>query len=111
MGQENRNVIPRVVYTYSGVKIHEERGWHRVSKAVADYFRTVKQVAGDEYSPLAFDVCTDDEAKALDARQEVETKVRRSATDEVQLSPARNDGILTSAALLDAKGNGRKDRI
>jgi len=98
-------------YTYSGVKIHEERGWHRVSKAVAEYLKTVKQVAADEYSPLAFDVCTDDEAKALDVREEVETKVRRSATDEVRLSPARNEGVVTSAVLADSKGNVRKDKV
>jgi hypothetical protein len=78
-------------FTYAGVKIHEERGWHRVTKAVADYLRGVHQVANDEYSPLAFDVCTDEEAKALDVRDEVETKVRRSATDEVRLSVARSD--------------------
>jgi len=93
-------------YTYSGVKIHEERGWHRVSKSVADYLKTVRQVAGDDYSPLAFDVCTDDEAKALDAREEVETKVRRSATDEVRLSPARNDDVLTSSHLPEASKAG-----
>ncbi len=103
-------------FTYAGVKIHEERGWHRVTKAVADYLRGVRQVAHDEYSPLAFDVCTDEEAKALDAREEVETKVRRSATDDVRLSPSRNDGVLTTAHLGEpAKTNGadpkgRKDR-
>ncbi|MBI5535999.1 MAG: hypothetical protein HY898_24980 [Deltaproteobacteria bacterium] len=103
-------------FTYAGVKIHEERGWHRVTKAVADYLRGVHQVANDEYSPLAFDVCTDEEAKALDVRDEVETKVRRSATDDVRLSPSRNDGVLTTAHLGEpAKTNGadpkgRKDR-
>jgi hypothetical protein len=95
-------------FTYAGVKIHEERGWHRVSNQVADYLRGVRQVNGDEYSPLAFDVCTDEEAKALDAREEVETKVRRSATDEVRLTPSRNDGVLTSAQLAEpAKPNGQ----
>jgi hypothetical protein len=97
-------------FTYAGVKIHEERGWHRVSKQVADYLRGVRQVNGDDYSPLAFDVCTDEEAKALDAREEVETKVRRSATDEVRLSPARTDGVLANAQLPEpAKPNGQAD--
>jgi hypothetical protein len=98
-------------FTYAGVKIHEERGWHRVSKQVAEYLRGVRQVNGDEYSPLAFDVCTDEEAKALDARDEVETKVRRSATDEVRLTPSRNDGVLTSAQLPEpANPNGQADQ-
>jgi len=103
-------------FTYAGVKIHEERGWHRVSKQVADYLRGVRQVNGDEYSPLAFDVCTDEEAKAVDAREEVETKVRRSATDDVRLSPSRNDGVVSTAQLSEparasgAEAKGRKDR-
>ncbi len=103
-------------FTYAGVKIHEERGWHRVTKQVADYLRGVRQVANDEYSPLAFDVCTDEEAKALDTREEVESKVRKSATDDVRLSPARNEGVLTTAQLAEppkansADAKGRKDR-
>jgi len=103
-------------FTYAGVKIHEERGWHRVTKQVADYLRGVRQVANDEYSPLAFDVCTDEEAKALDTREEVESKVRKSATDEVRLSPARNEGVLTTAQLAEppksngSDAKGRKDR-
>jgi hypothetical protein len=103
-------------FTYAGVKIHEERGWHRVTKQVADYLSGVRQVANDEYSPLAFDVCTDEEAKALDTREEVEAKVRRSATDDVRLSPARNEGVLTTAQLTEppksngTEAKGKKDR-
>ena len=104
-------------YTYAGVKIHEERGWHRVTKDVAEYLRGVRQVANDSYSPLAFDVCTDEEAKELDAREEVETKVRRSATDDVRLTPSRNDGVITTAQLQEPGKQGasvdpkaRKDR-
>lgn len=78
-------------FTYAGVKIHEERGWYRVTTPVAEHLRTVRQVAGDDYSPLAFDVCTDDEAKALDVQDEVETKVRRTATDDLKLSAERKD--------------------
>ena len=78
-------------YTYLGIKLHQERGWYRVAKDVAEYLRGVHQVASDEYSPLAFDVCTDEEAKALDAREETETKVRRAAADEIKLSEARRE--------------------
>ena len=87
-------------YTYAGIKLHEERGWYRVSKDVAAYLKGVHQVPGDTYTPLAFDVCSDDEAKAIDAREENESKVRRSASDEVKLSPARGEGgALTTADL------------
>ena len=94
-------------FTYAGVKIHEERGWYRVAKPVADYLRTVRQVAGDEYSPLAFDVSTDDEAKALDAKEETETKVRKAATDELHLSAARSDQPSAISNQLQNKSKGR----
>lgn len=85
-------------YTYLGIKFHEERGWYRVAKEVGDYLRGVHQVAADEYSPLAFDVCTDEEAKTLDAREETESKVRRAAADEIKLSEARRDTPVAPAA-------------
>jgi hypothetical protein len=80
-------------YTYLGIKLHQERGWYRVAKDVAEYLRGVHQVASDEYSPLAFDVCTDEEA-----REETETKVRRAAADEIKLSEARRDTPVAPAA-------------
>lgn len=90
-------------FTYAGIKIHEERGWYRVSKEVAEYIRGVHQIPGEAYTPLAFDVCTDDEAKALDVREDADARVRRSATDEVRLSPARPEtGALTTADVADA---------
>ena len=76
-------------FTYRGIKFHEERGWYRVEKPVAEYLRTVRQVAGDEVTPLAFDVCSEEEAKALETREQTEAKVRKAAADDVQLSPAR----------------------
>jgi hypothetical protein len=101
-------------YTYSGVKFHEERGWYRVSKIVGDYLRTVRQIAGSSYGALAFDVMTDDEAKALDDREEAEAKVRRAAADEIKLSEARTDGAITTADLAPRSapvdGKPRKDK-
>ena len=49
----------------------------------------MRQVAGDEVSQLAFDVCTEEEAKTLESREESEAKVRKAADDDVRLSPAR----------------------
>jgi hypothetical protein len=87
-------------FTYAGIKFHEERGWYRVDKNVAEYLRAVREVAGDEVSQLAFDVCTEEEAKALDTREESEAKVRKAAADDVRLSPAR--GEVTTADLAKA---------
>lgn len=97
-------------FTYAGIKIHEERGWYRVAKDVAEYLRAVHQIPGEPYTPLAFDVCTDDEAKALDAREDTEARVRKNATDDVRLSPARADaGALSTADLAEAPPRPRSE--
>ena len=81
------NVLRR--FTFRGIKFHEERGWYRVEAPVSEYLRGVHQVPTDLFSPLAFDVCTEAEAKALETTQAEETKVKRSATDDLKIVPAR----------------------
>jgi hypothetical protein len=76
-------------YTYAGIKFQEERGWYRVERPVAEYLRAVREVPSDRYAPLAFDVCTEAEAKALDAGESEAAKVKRSATDDLKVVPAR----------------------
>lgn len=76
-------------YTYAGIRFVAERGWYRVEKPVADYLRAVHQVPGDEHTPLAFDVMTEAEAKATEAREADAAKQRRSATDDLQVTVAR----------------------
>ena len=68
-------------FTYAGIKFHEERGWYRVEAPVAAYLRTVREVPGNELTPPAFDVCTEEEAKNLDVREESEARVRKSASE------------------------------
>jgi hypothetical protein len=83
-------------FTYAGIKFHEERGWYRVAKDIAEHLRTVHQVGADEFTPLAFDVCSDDEAKSLDARDDHDAKVRRDATDDIKVSEARTMALTTT---------------
>ena len=102
-------------FAYRGIKFQDDRGWYRVERAVGEYLRGVRQTPGDEHAPPAFDVCTEGEAKALDAKEEKEAKVRKTATDEIQVSAARTDGAVTTADLPDdggepAKGTGRRTR-
>lgn len=86
-------------FTYVGIKFQEERGWYRVEKAVADYLRSVRQLPSDKHSPPAFDVCTEAEAKALEAGEAEESKVKRGATDDIKLVTARPTGALTTEDL------------
>jgi len=83
-------------YTYAGIKFQEERGWYRVEKPVAEYLRGVRETPTDRYSPLAFDVCTEAEAKALETTETEASKVKRSATDDLKVVPARPAGALTA---------------
>lgn len=69
-------------YTYRGIKFHHKRGWYRVDKDVAAYLRGVRQAPGD-HTPLAFDVVTEDEAKALEA-SEAQPAARKAASDPVE---------------------------
>ena len=98
-------------FTYRGIKFHEERGWYRVDKEVAEYLRGVRQVASDEHSLLAFDVCTDAEAKALDDKEKEAAAVRKTATDDIKVSAVR--GAVTTKDLPeedDSKASGRKSK-
>ncbi len=86
-------------FTYAGIKFQPERGWYRVERSVAEYLRGVRQQSADQYAPLAFDVCTDTEAAALEARDAEASKVKQSATDDLKVTPARPVGALTTEAL------------
>jgi hypothetical protein len=90
-------------YTYRGIKFHDERGWYRVEKPVADYLRAVGQVAQDEHSPLAFDVCSEAEARAIDEKDREGAIPRSSATDKIKVSVPRSDGAVTTRDLPDAQ--------
>ncbi|WP_342379450.1 hypothetical protein NVS55_08275 [Myxococcus stipitatus] len=76
-------------FTYAGIRFQDERGWYRVERKVGEHLRAVRTVPTDRYAPLAFDVCTEAEAKALDAGESEAAKVKRSATDDLKVVPAR----------------------
>lgn len=96
-------------FTHAGIKFHGERGWYRVEKRVADYLRTVKQQVADPHSPLAFDVCTEDEAKAMEAKELEAVSECKSAASEIRLSAARPAAVATSE-LPEAPKDDRKPK-
>lgn len=101
-------------YTYRGIKFHEDRGWFRVPKDVADYLRAVHQVPGDEHSPLAFDCCTEAEAKSLDAKEKESSVTRKTASDDIKVSlpqeDAKTSGALTTSDLQSTSDERAKSR-
>jgi len=80
-------------YTYRSIKFQEDRGWYRVDRKIADYLRGVRQIAGNEHSPLAFDVCTPQEAHVIDAREQEAAHPRKAAGDDIDLSTPREDDV------------------
>ncbi len=64
----------------------EARGWYSVDQSLATYLAAVRQVESDPDSPLAFDVCTFEEAQAIDARERKVAAGPASAADAVDLS-------------------------
>ncbi len=77
-------------FTYKGARFEEGKGWYQVSEEVGDHLRAVRQRAEDEHSPLAFDVCTAAEARALDEKEAQESVPQRPA-DNARVVVARDE--------------------
>ena len=77
-------------FTYRGVKFHVERGWVRVDEETAKYLEGVHQIPGNTHTPLAFDVCTDEEAKKLEEREEKEEERKKAEEGGSQLKARRD---------------------
>ena len=97
-------------YTAFSTTFEEHKGWYRVSDQVAGYLATVHQVPNDEDTPLAFDVCTQDEAHRIDLAEKKKAEQRARAA-EPNVAAARDltaiGGDLTTADLRDP---GRRSR-
>lgn len=78
-------------YSYQGIKFTAERGWYLVDADVAEYLRNVVQQDTVPNSPYAFDVCTRDEAEALDARNA--EALARATLPATAASPVRTTTV------------------
>ncbi len=77
-------------YTYKGIKFQAGKGWYRASEEVGEYLRNVLQRADDPHSLLAFDVCTEAEARARD-KKEAEDKQPDRPADNARVAVARDE--------------------
>ena len=64
-------------YSFKGICFHASRGWYTPPKEVADYLKTIHQIYDDPHSPLAFDVCTEAEAREIDTKEFQEEQPKR----------------------------------
>lgn len=87
-------------YTAFSIRLEEARGWYKVSDEVTAYLATVHQTPGDEDSPLAFDVCTDDAAQRLETAEKKKAEERARAAEPNVAQP--HDVSVRSADLTTA---------
>jgi len=91
-------------YTAFSTTFEERKGWYRVSDEIATYLATVHQVPNDEDTPLAFDVCTEEEAKRIEVAEKKKAEERARAAEPNVAMPhevAAVGGDLTTADLRD----------
>jgi hypothetical protein len=106
-------------YGYKGIIFDVERGWYKVDAELAEELKGVYQdiTEVDEYgnyiSPLAFDVCTEEEAAKIDEREaDVATTRKTAAKSNVILdlstktaqTPASTPASTVETAGLDGEG-------
>jgi hypothetical protein len=84
-------------YCFRGVLFKAGAGWCKVSERIAEHLRTVRQQERDPYSPLAFDVCTEEEARRLDAK-DAEQSAEVVPVDRAKVQLARDEASATSTA-------------
>jgi len=77
-------------YCFRGILFKAGAGWVKVSESIGEHLRGVRQQDRDAYSPLAFDVCSEDEARQLDAR-DVELNTESVPVDKAKVQLARDE--------------------
>jgi hypothetical protein len=108
LDKKKGHVIHR--YTVFQTTFEESKGWYRVPEHVASYLATVHQLADDEDSPLAFDVCTREEAQRIDAAEKKKAEERALAA-EPNVAMARDvAGFGEDLTTADLRDPGRRSR-
>jgi len=87
-------------YRVFGMQFVEATGWYKVSRFVTaevsgreqlvdtkEYFSNVRNTDNED-SPLAFDVCTEAEARAIDEAERKAAEPKRKSADPVDLTTA-----------------------
>ncbi len=107
-------VMRKYTHMPSGKKFEETSGWYKVNTEVAESLRDIHQRPRDEESPLAFDVCTQAEAEAIDALERKE-QTRREAHGANDLTTGTlrrgNDGPSPELTPVDERRQARAARI
>jgi hypothetical protein len=96
-------------YTAFSNTFEEAKGWYRVSDAVAAYRATVHQVPNDEDTPLAFDVCSQEEAERIELAEKKRAEERARAADPNVTVPRDLTAVGGDLTTADLRDPGRRD--
>jgi hypothetical protein len=79
--------------TVRGVTFKAGAGWYRVRSEIATYLEGVTQRPRDEHSPNAFDVKSETEARALEEKEEIEAREKKTTVEAptVEARPSPDD--------------------
>jgi hypothetical protein len=78
-------------FAYRGIVFRAGSGWSKVLPEVAEHLKRVRQRAHDVHSPLAFDVCSEEEARRLDAL-DAEQSAEVTPVERARVQVARDEG-------------------
>jgi hypothetical protein len=97
-------------FAFRGVRFYAHLGWYRVPSEIAEHLRLAHQHADDPHSPLAFDVCTLDEAERIDAEESARAHAA-TATAPLGTAPRPGPaaGATAPAAATDTPRRATKD--
>jgi hypothetical protein len=84
-------------FAYRGILFKAGAGWSKVSQVVAEHLRAVRQRAHDPHSPLAFDVCGEEEARRLDA-QDADRSAEVTPAEKARVQVARDESPAAGAS-------------
>jgi len=97
-------------YTTLATTFEESRGWYRVPDHIADYLATVHQLSDDPDSPMAFDVCSQEQAEAIDAAEKKKAEERARAAEPNVATAREVTGLGGDLTTEDLKNPGRRSR-
>ena len=90
-GHEPKKGLVLKQYTYRGIRFQAGRGWYKVNGELATYLANVHSVPGDQDTPLAFDVRTPDEARAMDENDRKAARQVLPAEEPLDVSHVRDE--------------------
>lgn len=82
-------------YTAFSIRFEERRGWYKVTDEVATYLGTVHQTPGDDDSPLAFDVCSEEDAQRMEAAEKKKAEDKARASEPHVTDVVAKDLVIT----------------